>query len=111
MAETITIITKGEGMEDIELKNPENWYDFELTDHFSQEKFNSWVDVAREAARILEAEDDSPIRHLLSTICAASAYKGFECGTCGKLIRPVFGKWSSCKECIDKELTEENHAE
>ena len=69
-------------MTDSELKDPENWYDFGLTDYLDTdeglEKFPDWLAVANEGIRIMDIHPDSPGAHAIKAIAAAAARRGYD---------------------------------
>lgn len=55
-----------------ELQNQNNWYDFGLTEYFSnQKKFQSSIDIAYEVFRLLGVDQDSDGAHLLVSAFSA----------------------------------------
>ena len=66
-------------MDDKELKNSDNWLDFGISDYLEDtEKFKHWTDIAREACRIIDADEDSPIGGIIFTVAAAASKTEFE---------------------------------
>ncbi len=83
-------------------KDPDNWVDFGLDEHFDKAEFADWLDIAREAARVAGAEENSPLEGLIFSVAASAARLGYECGECGKAEAPLYGKWDVCKSCAEK---------
>jgi len=71
-----------------------DWTDFGLSDHFESGKFNDWLDLSIEAAKICGADEGSEMEGLLQSLAAACAKLQSKCFNCGSEF-PI----RTCKDC------------